>query len=150
AFIVVSCCVLVCILYQEPVEAQSWRGFRAGLVAAGVLAALATVPLMLAAKTVPVGDSKRPWACAQSLGALGSGTAPDRALHGDKPCADGLAGLLKRLWSFLVSDEGHFLFASAATLRAFFFYLRRSPLPEANHFADYLIAALILIILAGL
>jgi hypothetical protein len=54
------------------------------------------------------------------------------------------------MWSFLISDAGQFLFASAATLRAFFFYLRRSPLPEANHLADSLMAAAVLLILAGL
>jgi len=148
ALIVLSCCAVACILYQEHGEAR--RGFKAGLIAAGLLVVLAAVPFKFPSEADKLAGSHRPWLCVQSLGAFTPGPVADRAHDGREPCAETLAGLLKRLWSFLISDEGHFLFGSAATLRAFFFYLRRSPLPEAHHLADTLKAGLVLLILLGL
>jgi hypothetical protein len=137
-------------LYEDRGGEEPWRGVKAGLIAAGLLAALTAVPLLFTAGTAPLAGAKWPWACAKPLGALVPGPAADQALHEPEPCASGLAVLVKRIWSFLISDAGQFFFASAATLRAVFFYLRRSPLPEANRLADYLIAALVLLILAGM
>jgi hypothetical protein len=60
-------------------------------------------------------------------------------------CLDALTGGLRQGWSILKSDEGHLVFASLATLRAIFYYLRRSPLPEASDLAHALAVTLAVI-----
>ena len=63
------------------------------------------------------------------------------------PCADILIDLIKQALGFLQSDDGRYFFASIATLKAIFYYLRRSPLPEAQDLADVLTAALAMMII---
>lgn len=40
------------------------------------------------------------------------------------------------IWSFVKSDKGHLLFLIAATTRAIFYYLVKSPLREARELAN--------------
>ncbi|MFY9657202.1 MAG: hypothetical protein WAK01_11555 [Methylocystis sp.] len=63
-----------------------------------------------------------------------------------EPCLDAFSRGLWQGWNFLKSDEGHLVFASIATLRAIFYYLRRSPLPEASDLAHVLAVTLAVIV----
>jgi hypothetical protein len=62
-------------------------------------------------------------------------------------CADFLIAAFSQLWSFLMSKEGDFLFASLATGRAIFHYLRRSSVQEARELAAGLVVAMIFAVL---
>ncbi len=58
------------------------------------------------------------------------------------PCVAVAVETVDQAWKFFRSDEGHYLFGSLATLRAIFYYLGRSSLPEANELAHTLAIAL--------
>lgn len=77
------------------------------------------------------------------------GAAANTVMHGPEPCINVLTGTAQQLWTFLISNDGHFLFASLATYKALLYYLRRSPLTEAKHLADVLITAMLLFVLAA-
>ncbi len=77
------------------------------------------------------------------------GAAANTGMYGPEPCINVLTGTAQQLWSFLIGNEGHYLFASLATYKALLYYLRRSPLTEAKHLADVLITALLLFVLAA-
>jgi hypothetical protein len=62
-----------------------------------------------------------------------------------KPCADVFITAAQQAWIFLKSDGGHIVFASLATVRAIFYYLRRSPLPEADQLANAFVAGLLVL-----
>ncbi len=59
-----------------------------------------------------------------------------------EPCVAIAVDTIDHAWKFFNSDEGHYLFVSLATLRAIFYYLGRSSLPEANELAHTLAVAL--------
>lgn len=67
-------------------------------------------------------------------------------LEAIQPCAGAVAGTFQKAWHFIASNEGHVLFASLATLRAIFYYLRRSPLPEAQDLAHVLAVTLAVLV----
>ncbi len=46
---------------------------------------------------------------------------------------------LVQLWEFVKSDKAQMLFLIAATVRAIFYYLMKSPLPEARELACTLV-----------
>ncbi len=61
-------------------------------------------------------------------------------MTGTEPCATAIISNFERFWTFLVSYEAQLLFMCAATVRAIFYYLLRSPMREARDLA-YAIAA---------
>lgn len=66
-----------------------------------------------------------------------------------EPCIAIAVDTIDQAWKFFNSDEGHYLFVSLATLRAIFYYLGRSSLPEANELAHTLAVALAVLLVAA-
>jgi FlaA1/EpsC-like NDP-sugar epimerase len=66
-----------------------------------------------------------------------------------EPCIAIAVETIDQAWKFFNSDEGHYLFVSLATLRAIFYYLGRSTLPEANELAHTLAVALAVLLVAA-
>ena len=58
-------------------------------------------------------------------------------------CAAFLIEAGKHLWLYLISDEGHIVFAIIATARAAVYYLKRIDTPEASVLASTIIVALL-------
>jgi len=75
------------------------------------------------------------------LGKLGN------ASLGSQPCGVLILDALRKVWAYLMSDDGHILFGALATGRAILYYRSRSPSPEARHFGDVLITGLLLSLL---